>query len=356
MLIGGVDTEERVVVIAEIGNNHGGDVDRARRQIDLAHEAGADVVKFQTYLPEHYVNRRDNEQRFKNLTRWQLSFDDFDCLARHAKGRGINFLSTPFDLQSARFLGGNSYVDAIKVSSGDNTFLPLIRICAETAKPMIISTGIANQPEIKIATDLVSSTWAGIATSPGLAILHCVTSYPVSPQDANLLAIRSLAASFPKLVAGYSDHTNSNRACVLAVALGARIIERHFTDDRNSTEGPDHHLSVDPLGMAELVATIRDLPSPALGVNPSKVEDSVLLGDGTIGMLGCEAQMMPLVRRSIVANADLDAGTVLCRNDITWVRPGNGLAPGREDLVLGRRLTRAIAHWEPIQPKDLAPR
>ena len=175
----------------------------------------------------------------------------------------------------------------------------------------------------------------------------------VSPQDANLLAIRASRRPFQNwwqgiliiptpIVPAFSRHW-------------VRIIERH-TVDRNSTEGPDHHLSVDPLGMAELVATIQDLPSPELGVNPSKVEDTVLLGDGTIGMLGYEAQMMPLVRRSIVANADLDAGTVLCRNDITWVHPGNGLAPGREDLVLGRRLTRAIAHWEPIQPKDLAPR
>lgn len=342
MKLGKVDTKDQVIVIAEVGNNHGGNVDRARKMIDLAHESGADAVKFQTYLTEHYVLRAANEERFQNLKRWQLSHEDFDVLARHARDIGIPFLSTPFDLYSAKFLGENDNITGLKISSGDNTFYPLIEVAACSGKPLIISTGIADAQEIRRAVETVTSTWMKNSVNQSLALLHCVCSYPADPSSANLRAIGSLAETFADCISGYSDHTNDTEVCALATALGARIVERHFTDDRNSTEGPDHKISADPKMMVELVRAIKDAATQSTDtINLTPLQQS-MLGDGVLGTLPCEAPLVDVVRRSTIAARDLKKGTRIERGMLSWVRPAGGVPPGQESTLIGGELNRDV--------------
>ena len=356
MQIGTINTKEQVLIVAEIGNNHGGKIDRARRMIDLAAQSGANAVKFQTFLTEHYVSRSANEKRFENLKNWQLSFSDFENLAAHAREIGILFFSTPFDLYSAEFLGNHTDVHALKISSGDNTFYPLIRKVAQSGKPIIISTGIANSEEIKKGLDIVFAEWKAKGVKQGLSLLHCVCSYPVDPTSANLRAIKSLASQFPFCVPGYSDHTDNNRACITGVALGARIVERHFTDDRNSSEGPDHKISADPGMMVELVKMIRDCEATLSSEIEFLPDQCTMLGDGIIGTLLCEEPFVSAVRRSTIAARNIGKGSRLKEDMLSWVRPSGGIPPEKVEHLLNRRILRDLSMGEMIFEEDLSKR
>lgn len=327
---------DRTLIIAEVGNNHEGDFDVACELIDKAAETGVDAVKFQTFIPERYSSVRD-VTRMETLNRFRLSYDQFASLADRAHARNLLFISTPFDLESAAFLG--TIVDAVKIASGDNTFYPLIRKAAETGKPMIISTGLADRNEIARAVDHVTQSWREPGIDHELALLHCVASYPVPVEQANLAAIRSLSAAFPEQTIGYSDHTIGPEAAVLAVALGARIIEKHFTLDTAYSDFRDHQLSADPSDMTTLVDAVR--------------RAEAMMGTGEITAMPCEEPMMGPVRRSIVAARDLTAGHTVSHEDLTWVRPGGGIAPGDEDQLIGRRMRRDVTHGDMITPEHL---
>jgi N,N'-diacetyllegionaminate synthase len=333
MRVGSFDTDERVLIIAEIGNNHEGDVGVARELVERAAAAGADAVKFQTFRTEHYVSRLDVE-RFARLERFRLTFDEFTDLARLAHDRRLLFLSTPFDLESAAFLG--VVADAIKIASGDNDFAPLIVRAAETCLPMIVSTGLAEIESIRQTVQLVRDEWSG--KDHGLAVLHCVSAYPVPPDEVHLKAISSLASELDCVV-GYSDHTDGVDAAPLAVALGARVIEKHFTLDKQYTEFRDHQLSADPAELAEIVRRIR-LAETLLGVAGKRVQPSELSGLVTL-------------RRSVAALHDLSDGHALTAGDLTWVRPGGGLRPGEEHQLIGRRLRRAVVAGEQLTVNDV---
>jgi sialic acid synthase SpsE len=335
--MGVFQTLDRTLIIAEIGNNHEGDIAVARDLVLRAADTGVDAVKFQTFIPEHYCSVRD-AARMETLNRFRLSFDQFAELAELARSKGLLFLSTPFDLESARFLG--TVVDAIKIASGDNTFYPLIETAAAAAKPMIISTGLAGHDEIARAVDCAERAWRAKGVAPGLALLHCVASYPVPEDQANLGAIRTLADGFPKCTAGYSDHTIGADAAVLAVGLGARVIEKHFTLDTNFSDFRDHQLSADPEMMQTLVTAVR--------------RAETMIGDGVLGTMPCEEPMLTPVRRSVVAARDLAAGETVSAEDVTWVRPGGGIPPGGEDGVIGRTLHRDVAQGDMIQSDILA--
>jgi len=326
----------RTLIIAEVGNNHEGDMGVARELVDRAVETGADAVKFQTFIAEKFSSPAD-AARFARLKKFQLSFDEFAELAERARAKGLMFFSTPLDLDSARFLA--TIVDALKIASGDNTFWPLIECCAESGKPMIISTGISGQAEIQEAVDRVSAVWSAKRHDGDLALLHCVVSYPAPPEQANLAAIRSLTAAFPGQTIGYSDHTMGLDAAVAAVAMGARIVEKHFTLANDYSDFRDHQLSANPEDMARLVQRIRAADAMA--------------GDGVLGCLACEQDLVTPVRRSIAAGRDLPAGHVIAADDIVWIRPGGGFAPGREADVLARKLTQAVAGGEMIRPEHL---
>jgi sialic acid synthase SpsE len=333
MRIGGFDTDERVLIVAEIGNNHEGDVGVARELVERAAAAGADAVKFQTFRPEHYVSRLDKE-RFARLERFRLTFDDFSDLARLAHDRRLLFVSTPFDLDSAAFLGG--VADAIKISSGDNDFAPLLVRAAHTCLPMIVSTGLAEIESIRRTVQLVRHEWSG--KNHGLAVLHCVSAYPVPDAEVHLRAISSLASELDCVV-GYSDHTDGVDAAPLAVALGARLIEKHFTLDKQYSEFRDHRLSADPKELAEIVRRIR-LAETLLGATGKQVQPS-------------ERPGLVALRRSVAALHDLSDGHLLTAGDLTWVRPGGGLRPGEENRLIGRRLRRAVVAGEQLAVDDV---
>ena len=253
MIIGSHDTDDRVLVIAEIGNNHEGDFELAERMIGLAAESGADAVKFQTIIPEELVSVQETE-RIAQLEKFRLSFDQYAKLANRARKEGVMFLSTPFDLESARFL--NQIVPAFKIASGDNNFYPLIETIAQTGKPILLSSGMSTFEDLQEAIDLVLSVWTRTHQISEMAVLHCVSNYPTQPDEANLRAIRQIEDL--GVTPGYSDHTLGIEAAVLSVALGARIVEKHFTLDHNYSDFRDHKLSADPKGFREMVLRIRD--------------------------------------------------------------------------------------------------
>ena len=330
MIIGDFDTERRVLVVAEIGNNHEGSYALAAEAIGRAAEAGADAVKFQTFQTERYISPRD-ESRFARLKSFELKDDEFGKLAAVAREAGLVFLSTPFDLASARFL--NSLVPAFKIASGDNTFDPLLETVAGTGKPILLSTGLADASRIGYARALIRRVWAEMGIGQSMALLHCVSSYPVPPEQANLAAIGQLRAQFNCTV-GYSDHTLGIEACCVAASLGARIIEKHFTLDHSQSDFRDHRLSSDPQEMAELVRGVR------------RVE--VLRGSGDLEPQACEQSADKTMRRSIAAAHNLESGTVLCWEDLTWIRPAGGLPPAKEHLVLGKTLIRPVRQGDMI--------
>ena len=337
MKIGDFDTEKKVLIVAEIGNNHEGSVTLAEEMIGLAAEAGADAVKFQTIVPERLVSVLQTE-RIEQLKKFQLGYEDFEKLAKTAKQEHVIFFSTPFDIESARFLA--PIVPAYKIASGDNTFYPLLEAVATTGKPIILSTGLVTIEEIERAIGFIRNKWMEMGVKEDVALLHCVVSYPTASHEANLLAIKTLQEL--GVTVGYSDHTMGIEAAILAVALGARIIEKHFTIDKNYSDFHDHQLSADPKDLAQLTKRIK-----------RTVE---LLGHGKKHPQESEKAVGQKVRRSIVAGRNLDEGTVLSWDDLSWIRPGGGLPPGRENEVLGRILVHPIQLGGMIQLDDVVPR
>jgi sialic acid synthase SpsE len=335
MRVNSFDVDKEVLVVAEIGNNHEGSLEVAKEMVRRAADSGAHAVKFQTFRTEHFVSVRDRA-RFERLKSFELSFQGFEDLHDLARSLGLLFLSTPLDLESARFLA--RLVDAFKIASGDNHFFPLLEVVCASGKPVVVSSGLSDLDHIHACRRFIDHQWSRRGISQELAILHCVSSYPVPPEQANLLAIKVLAETTGCTV-GYSDHTLGIEACVLAVALGARIIEKHFTLDHNYSDFRDHRLSANPAEMRELVRRVR--------------EASVLLGTLEKKAQECEAPAAPLIRRSIVAARDLDPGHRLTLADLTWIRPADGLAPGDEQLLLGRRLRRSFAFGEPLRLADV---
>lgn len=336
MRIDKFDTKEKVLVVAEIGNNHEGNFEVAKELVRKAAESAADAVKFQTFITEHYVSKSDMA-RFNRLKSFELSFAQFSQLADLAHSLGLLFISTPFDLKSAEFL--RRVADAIKVASGDNNFYPLMANIAESGKPMIISSGLSDLEGVRNAVKFTEGQWAKTGVSTGeLAILHCVTSYPVPPAEANLQSIPLLAKNFSHTI-GYSDHTIGIEAAVLAVALGARIIEKHFTLDKHFSDFRDHQLSADPGEMQELVKGVR-AASILLGVADKKIQPS-------------EEAVVAAVRRSIVAGQDLAKGHRIALADLTWIRPAGGLNPGEENALIGKTLNRDVIFGERLELADV---
>jgi sialic acid synthase SpsE len=329
MKIGPHDLDSRVMIVAEIGNNHEGSLALAEEMIGRATEAGADAVKFQTIVPERLVSPSETA-RVAQLERFRLSYEQFAQLAETARHAGVQFLSTPFDIESVAAL--DPLVPAFKIASGDNDFLPLLTVVAKTGKPIVMSGGLADLDTLRASKRHIETVWREAGKDPGLVILHCVVSYPTVPADATLCALKDVAAL--GCTVGYSDHTIGVDAAVLSVALGARLIEKHFTIDKNHSDFRDHKLSADPADMAELVRRVRQAEE--------------LIGTGGKRVLPCEANVLTAVRRSVVAARDLGAGAVIAWDDLSWVRPRSGLAPGREGELVGRTLAVDVARGAPI--------
>jgi N,N'-diacetyllegionaminate synthase len=307
---------EPCLIIAEAGVNHDGLLERALALVDAAHAARADAVKFQTFRAEALVSPgaakaeyqkqdRAEESQLEMIRRLELPFDAFPAIQTRAAERGLLFLSTPFDELSADWLA-QLEVPAFKVGSGDLTNLPFLRYLARRGVPLILSTGMSTLREVRDAVDAVRET----APVP-LALLHCVSSYPADPADANLRAMATLAAAF-EVPVGYSDHTAGIETALAAVALGACVVEKHLTLDR-ALPGPDHAASLEPDAFARMVEGIRTVERA--------------LGDGIKRPRPSEADAASVARRSLVITRDLEAGTVLDGSHVAIRRPGTGIPP-----------------------------
>jgi N,N'-diacetyllegionaminate synthase len=335
MRVGPVDLDARVAVVAEIGNNHEGDVGAARELVHAAAAAGADAVKLQAFAVERFVSR-DDARRFAQLARFQLSVDQYAELTALARSLGLAAGITPLDLPTAAAL--RQATDFWKVASGDNDFVPLIELLAGHGLPLVISTGASDLGTVERAVATARDGAARAGAGLRLAVLHCVSSYPAPVDQVNLRAIPALARRLGCTV-GYSDHTPGPDAAPLAVALGARLIEKHLTLDRRRSGFRDHALSADPAELAELVRRVRAAEA--------------MLGDGTKAILPCEEGAALAIRRSIVAARDLPAGHAIGAGDLLWLRPGGGIPPGREDLLLRRRLRRDVRAGERLRLQDV---
>ncbi len=327
-----------VFIIAEVGVNHNGDPDLARRLIDAAARAGADAVKFQTFhagdlaTPEAGMvayqqrNLRRDGPQADMLKALELPEHAFAALKAHAEEAGLVFLSSPFDLRSAELLCELG-VRAFKIGSGELTNHPFLAELAAMGRPLIISTGMATLEEVEDAAAVVRGHGA-----PPTAWMHCVSAYPAPPEASNLRAMDTLRLALGSPV-GMSDHTAGTTVAVAAVARGARLIEKHLTLSRDMP-GPDHAASVEPAEFAEMVASIRLVESA--------------LGDGVKHPDDCELETITAARRSLVAARDLPAGHMLSRDDLACKRPASGLPPSMLEQVIGRRLGRAVHQNETL--------
>jgi len=335
MRIGDFDLEDNVLIVAEIGNNHEGNFEIAQELVRQAADCGVAAVKFQTFNTEHYVSRSDRA-RFERLKSFELSHQQFGQLAELARSLGMLFISTPFDLGSAAFL--ENVVDAFKIASGDNNYYPLLAHVARVNKPLIISTGASDLQQVSRTVSFVSDQWEKNRVPGQLALLHCVSSYPVPVEQANLLAIPFLAENFDCTI-GYSDHTEGINAALLAVGLGARLIEKHFTLDKQFSDFRDHQLSADPPEMRMLVQAVA--------------QASLMLGKFEKKIQPCEEQSRAAIRRSIAAGADLSADHRIAFSDLTWIRPAGELAPGDEDQLVGRVLKHTVRFGDQLRSSDV---
>ena len=329
---------EPCFIIAEAGVNHNGDLGLALQLVEAAARAGADSVKFQTFQPEEIAsssaakadyqmqNMPVQESQIEMLRRLALGPNDFAELARHCVKHGILFLSTPFDASSATMLHEIG-MTAFKIGSGEITNLPLLQSIARFGKPVILSTGMSYLGDVEAAVRALRN--GGLRD---IALLHCVSDYPARPADCNLRAMRTLEHAFG-LPVGFSDHTDGDVVCGAAVALGACLIEKHFTLGKN-LPGPDHAASLDVRELIALVKNIRD------------VEAS--LGHGRKEPVATELPTAALVRRSWVAAVDIPAGSKVGKNHIAFQRPAIGLPLDSLPLLLGRQTREAIPKGTPL--------
>lgn len=324
-----------VIIIAEAGVNHNGNLALARKMVEVAKEAGADYVKFQTAVPELVISSIAPKAKYQEETTGQeqsqldmcraihLPLGDYKELAELCSAKQIGFVSTPFDLRSIDALKPLG-MDFWKIPSGEITNLPYLRKIGALNQPVILSTGMSTLDEVKTAVEVLEQ--AGTPRSK-ISLLHCNTQYPTPMCDVNLSAMRSLATLGCKAV-GYSDHTIGIEVPVAAVAMGATIIEKHFTLDK-TMEGPDHRASLDPTELAAMVRAIRNI-SEAIGSDRKVVSPS-------------ERDNIVVARKSIVASRHISKGEILTQDNITVKRPGNGLSPMLWDSVIG---TAAVRDFE----------
>lgn len=319
---------KKTIIIAEAGVNHNGSKDLAKKLIDVAAEAGADYVKFQTFksekLTSRFAGKADYQQKTTNaeenqlemLKKLELSLDTHQELLAYCKKQEISFLSSPFDLDSIDLLKQLG-VQLGKIPSGEITNLPYLRKMAASFKDLVLSTGMATMKEIEEALTIIQNT--GFPKEK-ITVLHCNTEYPTPFEDVNLRAMKTIADTFNVQV-GYSDHTAGIEVPTAAVALGAVLIEKHFTLDRN-LEGPDQKASLEPLELKQMVSAIRNIEK-SLGAAEKKPSPS-------------ETKNKPVARKSIVAAMDIKKGERLTEKNLAVKRPGTGISPMKWDEVIGK--------------------
>ncbi len=333
---------KHVIIIAEAGVNHNGSMAMAKQLIDTAKICGVDYVKFQTSKGPQYVTSKfaqmaeyqkqnvgTDESQLDMLRKIVLKMEDFEDLNNYCKSKTINFLSTPFDLFSVKYLADLG-MDYMKIPSGEITNLPYLRLVAQMGLPVIMSTGMCTLGDIEAAMEVLTKN--GIDDND-ISLLHCNTEYPTPFADVNLRAMETLKQCFGVRI-GYSDHTKGIEVPIAAVAMGAEIIEKHFTLDR-TLPGPDHVASLEPNELKAMVDAIRNI--------------EMSLGSGLKKVSSSEQKNIAIARKSIVAACNIKAGEAFSNINITTKRPGNGINPMRWDEVIGKTAKRDFVEDELIE-------
>ncbi len=327
------------IIIAEAGVNHNGSLELALEMVDAAAQAGADYIKFQTFKAENLVtsagttaayqkNNCNADSQLEMLRSLELTFDDFIRIKSYCEEKGIGFVSTPFDLESIDFLASLG-MDFMKIPSGEITNLPYLRRIAATRMPVVMSSGMSTIGDIEAALEVFYSQGYG---QSDITLLHCNTEYPTPFRDVNLIAMVSLRNTFG-IRTGYSDHTPGIEVPVAATALGAAVIEKHFTLNR-SLPGPDHVASLEPEELSRMVKEIRNV-AVSLGSPLKQISDS-------------ERKNMAVARKSIVAATDIKEGDIFTEENLTVKRPGDGISPMLWDKIIGRKAVRNFSKDSPI--------
>lgn len=335
--------ETRTIIIAEAGVNHNGDINNAFKLVDVASDAGVDYVKFQTFKAEKLVSKEakkaeyqientknSNESQFQMLKKLELSPEQHEQLIDYCKQKNIRFFSTAFDLDSLRYLKDLG-LEIVKIPSGEITNYPYLRIAAQLFKKVILSTGMCTIDDINGALQVFLSFGVSLEN---ITILHCNTEYPTPYGDVNLKAMLSIGEQFHTKI-GYSDHTLGIEVPIAAVALGATVIEKHFTIDKNM-EGPDHRASLEPNELKLMVSAIRNV-------------EKALTGSGIKEPSNSEMKNIFIARKSIVASKSISKGEVLTEENITTKRPGNGINPMSWNEVIGKNAIRDFVKDELIE-------
>lgn len=328
-----------VFIIAEAGVNHNGNIDIAKKMIDVARNCGIDAIKFQTFKSERVVskfaqkaeyqinNTDNNDSQLEMVKKLELSYSDFYNLKKYCDESDIIFMSTPFDFESIDFLNELN-MNTYKIPSGEINNLPYLRKIAKLNKTLIMSTGMSTLNEIEQAISILRDNG-----TEDITLLHCTTEYPAPFEEINLNAMITLREKF-KLNIGYSDHTTGIEVPIAAVAMGARVIEKHFTLDK-SMEGPDHKASLEPEELSAMVKAIRNIESA--------------LGNGIKEPSKSEIKNINIARKSIVANCAIKKGEIFTESNITVKRPGNGISPMKWDIVIGQSAKRDFIEDELIE-------
>ena len=326
------EIKSKVVIIAEVGCNHNGDMDVAKQLINIASDCGADAVKFQSFVPENMITTHSpkadyqiratgtGESQYDRLCRMKVSEEDHEMLVEYCRNKNITFFSAPFDETSADLLR-KLEVPFFKIPSGEITNLPLIKYVASFGSPMILSTGMTNLGEIEDALNVVGDDKKG-----NIILMHCLSDYPAKWEEANLRAIQTIRNAF-HLPVGFSDHTEGIELSLVAVGLGAVIIEKHITLDKNM-EGGDHKASLEPHEFKDLVSKIRRL--------------EMAMGDGVKRCMPSEENVQAVARKSIVAKKDIKKGQVINRDYLSVKRPGTGIFPKHLEVIIGSRAKEDI--------------
>ena len=330
---------KHVCIIAEAGVNHNGNYELAKKMVDVAKQAGVDYIKFQTFKPEKLVSRYAEKAKYQKettgsketqlemLQKLTLTEYNFKKLKEYCDSIELGFVSTPFDLESIEFLELFD-MDFWKIPSGEITNLPYLEAIAKTGRKIIMSTGMSNIEEIRAAIDVLEQNG-----TKEIELLHCNTQYPTPFEDVNLRAMQNMKEIFGKRV-GYSDHTLGIEVPIAAVAMGAEVIEKHFTLDKNM-EGPDHRASLNPAELTQMVLSIRNIEK-ALGDVSKKVSPLELLNKN-------------VARKSIVASRNIQKGEVFSEENLTTKRPGNGISPMKWYEIIGTKAIRDFSEDELIE-------
>uniref|UniRef100_UPI00404A68A0 N-acetylneuraminate synthase n=1 Tax=Flavobacterium sp. TaxID=239 RepID=UPI00404A68A0 len=321
-----------VIIIAEAGVNHNGDINIAKKLIEVAADCNVDYIKFQTWITEDLIdisapkanyqllNDGSENSQYEMLKKLELSYDDFRELKLYSESKGVNFLSTPDEEKSLDFLCDDLGLELIKIGSGEITNIPFLRKVGKKKKKVILSTGMANLGEVERACDALYENGA-----KEVILLHCTSNYPAKLETVNLKAMVTLRDSF-KLEVGYSDHTEGFSVSIAAVALGAVVIEKHFTIDKEM-KGPDHKASMDPLELNNFVTEIRNV-------------ELALKGDGRKRIQEDEVNTKSVVTKGLYINKKLFKGSLLNETNLILKRPNNGVPANYFDLLLGKKLNK----------------